>query len=158
LNRPNLSPAKLILIELAVAVVAAACTSFKAPEFKGIRVWVNSEPLTVEELRGKVVLVDFWTYTCVNCIRTFPYLREWNEKYADDGLVIVGINLPEFEFEKYYSNVVQATREHGITWPVAQDNDFKTWENYSNRFWPAKYLIDKDGVVKYTHFGEGAYD
>ena len=158
MNRPRLSLAKLIFVSLAIAMAAVACTSFKAPEFKGIRAWINSEPLTVEELRGKVVLVDFWTYTCVNCIRTFPYLREWNAKYADDGLVIVGVHSPEFDFEKDYSNVLQATKDNGITWPVAQDNDFKTWENYSNRFWPAKYLIDKDGVVRYTHFGEGAYD
>jgi len=158
LNRPNPPLAKLLLASLAVAMVAAACTSFTAPEFKGIKAWINSEPLTIEELRGKVVLVDFWTYTCVNCIRTFPYLREWNARYADDGLVIVGVHSPEFEFEKDYSNVLQATKENGIIWPVAQDNDFKTWKSYSNRFWPAKYLIDKDGVVRYTHFGEGAYD
>ena len=147
-----------LAVAMAVAMAGAACTSFTAPEFKGIEAWINSEPLTVKELRGKVVLVDFWTYTCVNCIRTIPYLREWNEKYADDGLVIIGVHSPEFEFEKDYSNVLQATKYHGVTWSVAQDNDFKTWENYSNRFWPAKYLIDEGGVVRYTHFGEGAYD
>ena len=139
-------------------MVSIACTSFQAPEIKGIKAWINSEPLTIEEFRGKVVLVDFWTYSCVNCIRTFPYLREWNAKYADDGLVIIGVHSPEFEFEKDYSNVLRATQDNGITWPVAQDNDFETWQNYSNRFWPAKYLIDKEGVIRYTHFGEGAYD
>lgn len=139
-------------------MVSIACTSFQAPEVKGIKAWINSEPLTIEELRGKVVLVDFWTYSCVNCIRTFPYLREWNAKYADDGLVIIGVHSPEFEFEKDYSNILRATQDNGITWPVAQDNDFETWQNYSNRFWPAKYLIDKEGVIRYTHFGEGAYD
>ena len=139
-------------------MVSIACTSFQAPEVKGIKAWINSGPLTIEELRGKVVLVDFWTYSCVNCIRTFPYLREWNAKYADDGLVIIGVHSPEFEFEKDYSNVLRATQDNGITWPVAQDNDFETWQNYSNRFWPAKYLIDKEGVIRYTHFGEGAYD
>jgi len=123
----------------------------------GIANWINSDPLTIEQLRGKVVLVDFWTYTCVNCIRTFPFLREWNTRYADKGLVILGIHTPEFEFEKDYNNVVRATLEHDIVWPVAQDNDFKTWINFSNRFWPAKYLIDKNGVVRYTHFGEGSY-
>ena len=141
-----------------VSVITGACTSFQAPEIKGIEAWINSEPLTIKELRGKVVLVDFWTYSCVNCIRTFPYLREWNAKYAADGLVIIGVHSPEFEFEKDYSNVLRATQDNGITWPVAQDNDFETWKNYSNRFWPAKYLIDKEGVVRYTHFGEGAYD
>ncbi len=138
-------------------MMAVACTTFKAPEIKGIDAWINSEPLTIEELRGKVVLVDFWTYSCVNCIRTFPALRQWHAKYADDGLVIIGVHSPEFEFEKDYGNVLKATQDNGITWPVAQDNDFETWKNYSNRFWPAKYLIDKDGVVQYTHFGEGAY-
>jgi thiol-disulfide isomerase/thioredoxin len=155
------SPAKLVLATVTiimVSMITGACTSFQTPEIKGINAWINSEPLTIEELRGKVVLVDFWTYSCVNCIRTFPYLREWNAKYADDGLVIIGVHSPEFEFEKVYSNVLRATQDNGITWPVAQDNDFKTWESYSNRFWPAKYLIDKQGVVRYTHFGEGAYD
>ena len=151
-------PAKWALPALAAIMISAACTSFQAPEITGIKAWINSESLTIEELRGKVVLVDFWTYTCVNCIRTFPYLKQWHAKYADDGLVIIGVHSPEFEFEKDYSNVLQATRDNGITWPVAQDNDFVTWRSYFNRFWPAKYLIDKDGVVRYTHFGEGAYD
>ena len=129
----------------------------QAAEVEGIHNWINSEPLTVADLHGKVVLVDFWTYTCVNCIRTFPYLREWHARYADDGLIILGIHTPEFEFEKDYDNVVEATKEHSIVWPVAQDNDFVTWRNYNNRYWPAKYLIDRDGVVRYTHFGEGKY-
>ena len=128
-----------------------------AAEVEGIAAWINSEPLTIAGLRGKVVLLDFWTYTCINCIRTFPYLKLWHSKYADDGLVILGIHTPEFEFEKDYDNVVQATLDNAITWPVAQDNDFVTWRNYNNRYWPAKYLIDQDGVVQYTHFGEGGY-
>ena len=123
----------------------------------GIQTWINSDPLTLEQLRGKVVLVDFWTYTCVNCIRTFPYLKLWHSRYADDGLVILGIHTPEFEFEKDYTNVLKATQENGIAWPVAQDNDFETWEAYNNRYWPAKYLVDQDGVIRYTHFGEGKY-
>ncbi|MCH7841222.1 MAG: redoxin domain-containing protein [Chloroflexi bacterium] len=157
-NRASLSAAKLALAALTVIMISVACASYQAPQIKGIEAWINSEPLTIKELRGKVVLIDFWTYTCVNCIRTFPYLREWNARYADDGLVIIGIHSPEFEFEKDYSNVLQATKDHGITWPVAQDNDFKTWRNYGNRFWPAKYLIDKDGIIRYFHAGEGAYD
>ena len=152
------SSAKLTLASLAVISMAIACASFQAPEIKGIKAWINNEPLTIEELRGNVVLVDFWTYSCVNCIRTFPALKQWHAKYADDGLVIIGVHSPEFEFEKDYDNVLKATQDNGITWPVAQDNDFETWDNYSNRFWPAKYLIDKDGLVQYTHFGEGAYD
>ena len=128
-----------------------------APDFAGIDAWINSAPLTMEELRGQVVLIDFWTYTCINCIRTFPFLKQWHARYADDGLVIVGVHTPEFEFEKSYDNVVQATQNDALVWPMAQDNDYMTWGRYSNRFWPAKYLIDKDGVVRYTHFGEGAY-
>ena len=129
----------------------------QAPEVEVVWAWINSEPLTMQELRGKVVLVDFWTYTCINCIRTFPFLKLWQSRYADDGLVILGIHTPEFDFEKDLDNVVTATRDNGIVWPVALDNDYVTWRNFSNRFWPAKYLIDRDGVVRYTHFGEGAY-
>ena len=128
-----------------------------APEFGGIEAWSNGGPLTLEGLRGKVVLIDFWTYTCINCIRTYPFLKQWNSRYAGDGLVIVGVHSPEFEFEKDYDNVVEATQVNALDWTMAQDNDFVTWRRYSNRFWPAKYLIDKDGVVRYTHFGEGGY-
>ena len=128
-----------------------------APEFGGIEAWINGGPLTMEELRGKVVLIDFWTYTCINCIHTYPFLKEMHAKYADDGLVIVGVHSPEFEFEKSYDNVVEATQKDELVWTMAQDNDFITWRRYNNRYWPAEYLIDKDGVVRYTHFGEGAY-
>ena len=129
----------------------------RAPQFTGIANWINSPALSMQELRGQVILIDFWTYTCVNCIRTFPYLREWNAKYADKGLVIVGVHTPEFEFEKVTDNVVRSAQDYGISWAIAQDNDFGTWRAYSNRFWPAKYLVDQDGVVRYTHFGEGSY-
>ncbi len=129
-----------------------------APEFQTIASWINSGPLTMRQLSGKVVLIDFWTYTCVNCIRTFPYLKNWYAKYASKGLVIVGVHSPEFEFEKVTENVLRSSRDFGLEYPIAQDNDFATWQAYSNQFWPAKYLVDKDGVVRYTHFGEGAYD
>ena len=128
-----------------------------APELTGVFSWINSEPLTLEELRGDVVLIDFWTYTCINCIRTLPYLKDWHEKYADLGLTIIGVHTPEFEFEKKKENVIDAVAEYGLKYPVVQDNDFGTWRAYSNRYWPAKYLIDKDGYIRYTHFGEGAY-
>jgi thiol-disulfide isomerase/thioredoxin len=129
-----------------------------APEFTGISNWINSDPLTMEQLRGKVVLIDFWTYTCVNCIRTMPYLREWQAKYADHGLAIIGVHAPEFEFEKVTENVVRAVEEFGLDYPHAQDNDFGTWRAYRNQFWPAKYLVDAGGIVRYSHFGEGGYD
>ena len=128
-----------------------------APELAGIVAWINSEPLAIGGLKGKVVLVDFWTYTCVNCIRTLPYLRIWHAKYADDGLVILGVHSPEFEIEKKPENVQRAVEDNAIGWPVALDNDYATWEAYGNRYWPSKYLIDKDGVIRYTHFGEGRY-
>lgn len=129
-----------------------------APEFTGITNWLNSEPLTMEELKGNVVLIDFWTYSCINCIRTFPYLREWYDKYKDDGFVIVGVHTPEFAFERETDNVEDALRRYDLTYPVAQDNDYATWNAYNNRYWPAHYLIDKDGVVRRVHFGEGEYE
>ena len=129
-----------------------------APELVGITGWLNAEPFTLESLRGNVVLIDVWTYTCVNCIRTLPYIKEWHDKYADKGLVIVGVHSPEFEFEKVRENVEGAIEDYELKYPVVQDNDFRTWRALSNRYWPAKYLVDKDGVIRYRHFGEGAYD
>ena len=130
----------------------------KAPDFQVIANWINSRPLTMEQLRGQVVLVDFWTYTCVNCIRTMPYLRDWHAKYASQGLVIVGVHSPEFEFEKLPENVTENAQIFGLEYAIAQDNDFQTWRAYRNRYWPAKYLVDKEGVIRYNHFGEGAYE
>ena len=129
-----------------------------APELRGTGAWINSEPFALESQRGKVVLIDFWTYTCINCIRTLPYLRSWHDKYAEEGLVILGVHTPEFEFEKVLANVQDAVDQFEIEYAVVQDNDFGTWRAYRNRFWPAKYLIDKDGYIRYTHFGEGAYE
>ena len=139
--------------------VASARTGSEslAPDFIGIVSWINSEPLALARLRGNVVLVDFWTYTCVNCIRTFPYLRDWNEKYKPAGLVIVGVHTPEFEFEKLRDNVAGAIDTFGIKYSVALDNDRRTWNAFRNKVWPGKYLIDKDGYLRYTHLGEGAY-
>lgn len=128
-----------------------------APELVGIAEWINSNPLTMESLRGKVVLVDFWTYSCINCIRTQPYLNAWHEKYENDWLVVLGIHAPEFSFEKLVKNVEKAVREAGIKYPVALDNDFATWNAYDNKYWPAKYLIDQNGNIVYKHFGEGEY-
>ncbi len=131
-----------------------------APEFRGISNWLNTDgkPLAMADLRGKVVLVDFWTYSCINCIRTLPYVTGWYKKYKDDGLVVVGVHTPEFAFEHKTKNVADAMRRYGIEYPVAQDNDYGTWQAYSNRYWPAHYLIDAEGRVRYTHFGEGKYD
>ena len=130
----------------------------KAPNFIAIEKWINSEPLKIEQLRGKVVLVDFWTYTCINCIRTLPYLKEWDKKYKDKGLIIVGVHTPEFEFEKKYENVLKAVNDYRLKYPVALDNAYATWNSYQNRYWPHKYLVDIDGYVRYDHIGEGNYD
>ena len=129
----------------------------RAPELAGLDGWLNSEPFTLEDKRGQIVLIDFWTYTCVNCVRTLPYIKEWHDKYADKGLVILGVHAPEFEFEKIPENVAMARDDHGLEYPIAQDNDMQTWRAFENQYWPAKYLIDKDGAIRYTHFGEGAY-
>lgn len=129
-----------------------------APELIPGGNWYNSDSLTLQKLRGKVVLIDFWTYSCINCQRTLPYLRTWWEKYEQDGLVIIGVHSPEFEFEKNPDNVAQAIEDFELSYPIVQDNDFATWKAYKNRYWPAKYLLDKQGVVRYTHFGEGKYD
>ena len=131
---------------------------YAAPEFAGIEAWQNSAPLTMKELQGKVVLIDFWTYSCINCVRTLPYLTDWDKKYRDMGLVIVGVHSPEFEFEKKPANVRDAIAQHGIRYPVALDNRLSTWLNFNNRYWPAHYLIDRQGRVVYTHFGEGKYN
>ena len=128
-----------------------------APEIQGIAHWINTEPLTLSQLKGKVVIIDFWTYSCINCIRTLPFLNSWHEKYADKGLVIIGVHAPEFAFEKVQRNVESAVLDYEIKYPVAMDNDFKTWRAYNNRYWPAKYFIDKSGNVRHYHFGEGEY-
>jgi len=129
-----------------------------APELTGITHWINSEPLTLSALKGKVVLIDFWTYSCVNCVRTFPFLKDWYSKYKDQGFVIIGVHTPEFAFEHETSNVEQAVKRFGIEYPVAQDNDYGTWRAYNNHYWPAEFLIGPDGHLRYTHFGEGHYD
>ncbi|HUI70326.1 MAG TPA: cytochrome c biogenesis protein DipZ [Spirochaetia bacterium] len=144
-----------------------------APDFVTSGMWFNTEgvvpmegqlsgggspPLTMRSLRGKVVLIDFWTYSCVNCVRTLPYLRAWYDTYRSLGLVVVGVHTPEFEFEMKSSNVAQAIKDLGVDWPVVQDNDYKEWNAYSNQYWPAHYFIDAKGHVRYFHFGEGNYD
>ena len=128
-----------------------------APEIKGIHEWFNSEPLSLARLRGKVVLVDFWTFSCINCIRTFPYLKAWDEKYRDRGLVIIGVHTPEFSFEKDRENVRKAIEQYVLKYPVAMDNDKKTWNAYANHYWPHKYLIDAQGNIRYEQIGEGEY-
>src|SRR3954470_16513827 len=128
-----------------------------APQLHPDGAWINSKPLTLMQLRGKVVLVDFWTYSCINCLRTLPHLKAWDAAYGKDGLVILGVHTPEFAFEHVSSNVRAAVKRLGVRYPVVQDNRFKTWDNYANEYWPAEYLIDKQGRIRHTHFGEGEY-
>ena len=137
---------------------ANGATGSVAPELAGITGWINSDPLTLADLQGRVVLLDFWTYTCVNCIRTFPFLREWHRKYAESGLVIVGVHTPEFEFEESAHNVRAAAADHELAYPIAQDNDYATWVSYDVQAWPTKVLIGPDGQVEYRHRGEGGYE
>ena len=148
-----------VLVEVPGENIMSTLENFgKAPELAGISGWINTEPFTLAEHRGKVVLVDFWTYSCINCIRTLPYLTSWDEKYSDKGLVIIGVHTPEFEFEKDRDNVVQAVNKFGVKYAVVQDNDYETWRAYNNRYWPRKYIIDAEGNIRYDHIGEGAYE
>ena len=128
-----------------------------APPLHADGAWIDSPPLTLSKLRGKVVLIDFWTYSCINCLRTLPHLKAWYAAYHSKGLVIIGVHTPEFAFEHVTSNVRAAVERLGIEYPVMQDNDYKTWDNYANEYWPAEYLIDRTGHVRHTHFGEGEY-
>lgn len=128
------------------------------PPLTGATTWINTPPLTTEQLRGKVVVVDFWTYSCINCIRSIPYVRAWAEKYKDQGLVVIGVHTPEFAFEKSEANVRQNIQRLGITYPVAMDNEFAIWRAFKNQYWPAHYFIDAKGQIRHHHFGEGDYD
>ena len=121
--------------------------------------WINSDPISIGESigKGEIVLIDFWTYTCVNCIRTFPFLNEWDQKYKDDGLKIIGVHTPEFEFEKEIKNIKKSVEKHNLQYPIVLDNDFEIWDEFKNRYWPAKYLFNSKGEIVYTHFGEGGY-
>jgi thiol-disulfide isomerase/thioredoxin len=129
-----------------------------APEFAGIDQWLNSTPLTMAGLRGRVVLIDFWTYDCINCQRTLPHVNRWAAKYRDQGLTVVGVHTPEFPFERSTRNVQAAMERLGVKHPVAQDNRYATWKAYGNQYWPAHYLVDAQGRIRYRHFGEGHYD
>jgi len=153
------SPKKVVLNQtLDITDNPAGSVPAVLPDLSGATAWINSSPLTPEGLRGKVVLVDFWTYSCINCLRTLPYIKAWNEKYKNDGLVILGIHTPEFPFEKDEANVRKAVHDLGITYPVAMDNNYTLWRNFNNEYWPAHYFIDATGKIRFHHFGEGSYD
>ena len=130
----------------------------EAPGLEGVSLFLNSQNFSLQDLKGKVVIIDFWTYSCINCIRTQPYLNAWHEKYADQGLSIVGVHTPEFDFERDPANVKKAVEEAGIKYPVVLDNEYEVWKAYENNWWPRKFLIDIDGFIRYDHIGEGKYE
>ncbi len=147
--------ALVIVTSMGVALAGAEVGKL-APEISG-HSWLNSKPLKLAELKGKVVLVEFWTFGCSNCRNVEPYVKTWHQKYADKGLVIIAVHAPEFSYERVLANVQRYIRDHAISYPVAIDNDFTTWKRYNNRYWPAMYLIDKRGVIRYLRVGEGGY-
>jgi thiol-disulfide isomerase/thioredoxin len=157
-------PATLAILGIAaapfalIALLGESSTSIGAPELVGLQGWVGSEPLSLAELRGKVVLVDFWTYTCINCLRTIPYLNAWYDRYRDDGLVVIGVHSPEFAFERDPARVESEVRRLGVSYPVAIDSEKRTWAAYANQYWPHKYLIDRGGHIRHTQIGEGGYE
>jgi thiol-disulfide isomerase/thioredoxin len=154
---------RTLLLPLALSLSLTACPGeaanlgAPAPEVVGIDAWINSPPLTLAELRGKVVLVDFWTFGCSNCRNTLPTVKRWHEKYAARGLVVLGVHTPELDFERPHAAVEAAVREHGIAYPVAIDGSYRTWRVFENRYWPAFYFVDRKGVIRHVRFGEGGY-
>ena len=156
-------PVTLIVLAIAggpfvlIWLLGPATTASGAPELVGLQGWVSSDPLTLAGLRGKVVIIDFWTYSCINCLRTIPYLNAWYERYRDDGLAIIGVHSPEFSFERDAARVERAVRRLQIRYPIALDSDKRTWQAYANQYWPHKYLIDRDGNIRHTQIGEGGY-
>jgi thiol-disulfide isomerase/thioredoxin len=150
--------ASIPLVQAADAATSMPNLTFEGlmPELKGGG-WVSSAPLSTKSLRGKVVLINFWTYTCINSLRTLPYVKEWSAKYRDSGLVVIGVHTPEFSFEREQPNVEIALREHNLTYPVVMDNNYEIWRAFSNEYWPAFYLVDARGQIRYRHFGEGDY-
>jgi thiol-disulfide isomerase/thioredoxin len=168
LRRVKLPP---ILVTAVVLICVVLCTPLAETQdqqsivgssplygLSGATGWINSAPLTAKQLKGKVVLIDFWDYSCINCIRAIPYIRAWADKYKDSGLVVIGIHTPEFDIEKLTPNVQKAVNKFGITYPVALDSNHAIWNAFHNQYWPAHYFIDAKGKVRYEHFGEGEYD
>jgi thiol-disulfide isomerase/thioredoxin len=142
----------------AIPVASLSTDSKKMPDFQGISQWLNSAPLSIADLKGSVVLVQFWTFACINCQRTLPYITKWNRQYAAQGLKVIGVHTAEFAFERDTNNIKKALQQHKITYPVAIDNEFKTWNAYQNQYWPHLFLFDRQGILQYDHIGEGAYD
>ena len=154
----NAPAAAFIKTAATAAPLASLPVEGIAAELSGATGWLNSPPMTLQSLRGKVVLVDFWTFACINCQRALPHVRAWAEKYKNQGLVVIGVHSPEFAFERKVDNVKRAARELGLGFPIAVDNDFAVWRSFSNRYWPAHYFVDARGRIRFHHFGEGEYE
>jgi cytochrome c biogenesis protein CcdA/thiol-disulfide isomerase/thioredoxin len=157
-TQPDTQPKNPSMMMMSATASGDATGPKTMPDLSGAVAWLNSPPLNRDQLKGKVVLIDFWTYSCINCLRTLPYIRAWAEKYKDSGLLVIGVHTPEFAFEKDPDNVRRAVRELNVTYPVPLDNDYKIWKAFSNSYWPADYLVDSGGKIRYHHFGEGKYD
>jgi thiol-disulfide isomerase/thioredoxin len=168
--RPKLKPSLMAAVVVALCCMVASLLEVKAqeppsivgssplPGLSGATGWINSGPLTAKQLKGKVVLVDFWAYSCINCLRSLPYIEAWAQKYKDSGLVVIGVHTPEFDFEKELPKVQKAVKKFGVTYPIALDSNHAIWDAFHNEYWPAHYFIDAKGKVRYEHFGEGEYD
>jgi thiol-disulfide isomerase/thioredoxin len=156
--RPQLAKAQLTQSQFAQSQTASPLIGKSLVEFQGIQAWLNSNPLQTMDLKGKVVLLQFWTFGCINCQRTLPSLVQWHQRYATKGLQVIGVHTPEFAYEREIGNIKQALQRFQITYPVPVDNQLKTWIAYGNRYWPRLYLADRQGVIRYDHIGEGAYD
>ncbi|MBD1855988.1 MULTISPECIES: thioredoxin family protein [Leptolyngbya] len=139
-------------------LVSVQASGNPLPDFQGIQQWLNSTPLSIADLKGNVVLIQFWTFACINCQRTLPYITRWHRQYAAQGLKVIGIHTPEFAFEREPNNIRKAIEKHQITYPVPVDNEYKTWKAYQNEYWPHLFLADRRGLMRYDHIGEGAYD
>ena len=153
---PLLSPIISLLLSGGMFSIVEGGVGTPAPEIRG-QSWLNSEPLRLAQLRNKVVLVEFWTFGCYNCRNVEPHIKTWHQRYAEKGLVVIGVHSPEFSYERVLANVQRYVREHAIQYPVAIDNNFTTWNDYGNRYWPAMYLIDKRGIIRYIRIGEGGH-
>jgi len=146
----------ILMVFVLFWAAAGAGVGMQAPDIAS-RTWLNSDPIHLTDLKGKVVMIEFWTFGCYNCRNVEPYVKNWHEKYAGQGLVVIGVHSPEFSYEHDPGKVTRYVKEHGIQFPVPIDNDFSTWNRYGNRYWPAMYLIDKQGVIRYVRVGEGGY-
>ncbi|MEH2449990.1 thioredoxin family protein [Nostoc sp.] len=157
-NVPSISPAKSDNTQDSKTIAVQPPAGKSLPEFQGISQWLNSTPLSIADLKGSVVLIQFWTFACINCQRTLPYIIRWHRQYESQGLKVIGIHTPEFAFERDTNNIKKALRQHQITYPVPVDNEYKTWNAYENQYWPHMFLADRQGLLQYDHIGEGAYE